>query len=104
MAVHVCSNCGHAEHIFGEGGGRRMAQDYAMDYLGALPLDIRIRLQADSGQPTVVADPQAKWRRSIPRLRRVAAKIAQQSKDFSSKFPPFRSARAPENQGLKALA
>ncbi|WP_411883967.1 iron-sulfur cluster carrier protein ApbC, partial [Polaromonas sp. YR568] len=57
MAVHICSNCGHAEHIFGEGGGKKMAEDYKMDYLGALPLDIRIRLQADSGTPTVVADP-----------------------------------------------
>ena len=55
MAVHVCSNCGHAEHIFGEGGGKRMAAEYGMDYLGALPLDIRIREQADSGKPTVVA-------------------------------------------------
>jgi ATP-binding protein involved in chromosome partitioning len=88
MAVHVCSNCGHAEHIFGEGGGRRMAQDYAMDYLGALPLDIRIRLQADSGQPTVVADPQGEVAQIYTEVaRRVAAKIAQQSKDFSSKFP-----------------
>ncbi|WP_411877309.1 iron-sulfur cluster carrier protein ApbC, partial [Polaromonas sp. YR568] len=57
MAVHICSNCGHAEHIFGEGGGKKMAEDYKMDYLGALPLDIRIRQQADSGTPTVVADP-----------------------------------------------
>ena len=88
MAVHVCSNCGHAEHIFGEGGGRRMAQDYAMDYLGALPLDIRIRLQADSGQPTVVADPQGEVAQIYTEgARRMAAKIAQQSKDFSSKFP-----------------
>jgi len=57
MAVHVCSQCGHAEHIFGEGGGKRMAAEYDMDYLGALPLDIQIRLQADGGKPTVVADP-----------------------------------------------
>ena len=52
MAVHVCSKCGHAEHIFGEGGGKRMAAEYGMDYLGALPLDIKIREQADSGKPT----------------------------------------------------
>ena len=88
MAVHVCSNCGHAEHIFGEGGGRRMAQDYGMDYLGALPLDIKIRLQADSGQPTVVADPAGEIAQIYGQVARgVAAKIAQQSKDFSSKFP-----------------
>ena len=57
MAVHVCSQCGHTEHIFGAEGGKKMAADYHMDYLGALPLDINIRLQADSGKPTVVADP-----------------------------------------------
>jgi ATP-binding protein involved in chromosome partitioning len=88
MAVHVCSNCGHAEHIFGEGGGQRMAQEYGMDYLGALPLDIRIRQQADSGKPTVVADPDgdiAAIYKSV--ARQVAIKIAAKSKDFSSKFP-----------------
>src|SRR5689334_603447 len=57
MAVHICSNCGHVEHIFGSEGGKKMAAQYQMDYLGALPLDINIRLQADSGKPTVVADP-----------------------------------------------
>ncbi len=88
MAVHVCSNCGHAEHIFGEGGGRRMAQDYGMDYLGALPLAMQIRLQADSGQPTVVADPEGEVAQIYKKVARdVAAKIARQSKDFSAKFP-----------------
>ncbi|MFC4762632.1 iron-sulfur cluster carrier protein ApbC [Dyella koreensis] len=57
MATHVCSNCGHEEHIFGEGGGARMAEQYHVAYLGSLPLDIRIREQADSGTPTVVAMP-----------------------------------------------
>jgi ATP-binding protein involved in chromosome partitioning len=57
MAVHVCSNCGHVEHIFGADGGKKMAAEYGMDYLGALPLNMQIRLQADSGKPTVVADP-----------------------------------------------
>ncbi len=88
MAVHVCSNCGHAEHIFGEGGGKRMAAEYGMDYLGALPLDINIRLQADSGKPTVVADPDgsvAAIYKSV--ARQVAIKIANKAKDFSSKFP-----------------
>ena len=77
MAVHVCSNCGQVEHIFGADGGKKMAADYGMDYLGALPLDMSIRLQADSGKPTVVADPDGE----------VAVKIARQAKDFSSKFP-----------------
>ena len=88
MAVHVCSQCGHTEHIFGEDGGKRMAAEYKMDYLGALPLDINIRLQADSGKPTVVADPDG----SVAALykavaRQVAVKIASKAKDFSSKFP-----------------
>jgi ATP-binding protein involved in chromosome partitioning len=88
MAVHVCSNCGHAEHIFGEGGGRRLAQEQGMHYLGALPLDLKIRQQADSGQPTVVADPQSEAAGIYRQVARdVAARIALQSKDFSAKFP-----------------
>jgi ATP-binding protein involved in chromosome partitioning len=88
MAVHICSNCGHAEHIFGEGGGRRYAQEKGIPYLGALPLDIRIREQADSGKPTVVADPDSEAAdiyRSV--ARQVAISIAAKSKDFSAKFP-----------------
>ncbi|HKB55048.1 MAG TPA: iron-sulfur cluster carrier protein ApbC [Ramlibacter sp.] len=88
MAVHVCSNCGHAEHIFGEGGGQRMAAEYGMDYLGALPLDIRIRIQADSGKPTVVAEPDGEIAGIYKAVaRQVAIKIAAKTKDFSSKFP-----------------
>ena len=88
MAVHVCTNCGHAEHIFGEGGGKKMAADYQMDYLGALPLDMQIRLQADSGTPTVVADPDGEVAQIYKQVARtVAVKIAQQAKDFSSRFP-----------------
>jgi ATP-binding protein involved in chromosome partitioning len=88
MAVHVCSQCGHAEHIFGEGGGKRMAEQYSVDYLGALPLDIQIRLQADSGKPTVVADPDGEVAGIYKAVaRQVAIKIAAKAKDFSSKFP-----------------
>ena len=65
MAVHVCSNCGHAEHIFGAGGGERMATEYGVDYLGALPLTMRIREQADSGRPTVVSRPGRRDRRDL---------------------------------------
>jgi ATP-binding protein involved in chromosome partitioning len=88
MAVHICSNCGHAEHIFGEGGGKRYAEEKGIPYLGALPLDIHIREQADSGKPTVVADPDsepAKIYRSV--ARQVAIRIAARAKDFSAKFP-----------------
>ena len=91
MAVHICTHCGHAEHIFGEGGGQRMAQDYKMDYLGALPLDMQIRLQADSGKPTVVAEPDGSVAQIYKQVARsVAVKIAQQAKDFSSKFPSIK--------------
>ena len=88
MAVHVCSNCGHAEHIFGADGGRKMAEATGTDYLGALPLDINIRLHADSGKPSVVADPDgevAGLYKSV--ARQVALSIAGKSRDFSSKFP-----------------
>jgi ATP-binding protein involved in chromosome partitioning len=88
MAVHVCSQCGHSEHIFGEGGGKRMAAEYGIDYLGALPLAIKIREQADSGKPTVVADPESEIARIYKAVaRQVAIKVAQKAKDFSSKFP-----------------
>ena len=88
MAVHVCSNCGQVEHIFGADGGKKMAADYGMDYLGALPLDMSIRLQADSGKPTVVADPDGEVAQIYKKVaREVAVKIARQAKDFSSKFP-----------------
>jgi ATP-binding protein involved in chromosome partitioning len=59
MATHVCSNCGHEEHIFGAGGGQKMAEQYGVPLLGSLPLDIRIREQADGGNPTVAADPES---------------------------------------------
>ncbi|HSV59634.1 MAG TPA: iron-sulfur cluster carrier protein ApbC [Variovorax sp.] len=88
MAVHVCSNCGHVEHIFGAEGGKKMAAQYNMDYLGALPLDINIRLQADSGKPTVVADPDGEVAGIYKAVaRRVAVGIAEKAKDFSAKFP-----------------
>jgi ATP-binding protein involved in chromosome partitioning len=88
MAVHVCSNCGHAEHIFGEGGGQKLAQQYGTDYLGGLPLDIKIRLQADSGKPTVVSEPDSEVADIYKAVaRQVAVKIAQKAKDFTSKFP-----------------
>ena len=88
MAVHVCSNCGHVEHIFGADGGKKMAAQYNMDYLGALPLDINIRLQADSGKPTVVADPDGEVAGIYKAVaRRVAVGIAEKAKDFSGKFP-----------------
>ncbi|NML43842.1 iron-sulfur cluster carrier protein ApbC [Ramlibacter sp. G-1-2-2] len=88
MAVHICSNCGHAEHIFGEGGGRRYAQEKGIPYLGALPLSMDIRVQADSGKPTVVADPDGEAAGIYKSVaRQVAVSIAAKAKDFSAKFP-----------------
>jgi ATP-binding protein involved in chromosome partitioning len=88
MAVHVCSQCGHEEHIFGDGGGKRYAQERGIEYLGAMPLDMSIRMQADGGRPTVVADPDGKLAGIYGDVaRRVAVKIAGKAKDFSSKFP-----------------
>jgi ATP-binding protein involved in chromosome partitioning len=96
MAVHVCSNCGHAEHIFGMGGGQKMAQDFKLPYLGALPLDMNIRLQADGGKPSVVADPNgevAGLYKSV--ARQVAAAVAGMARDYSSKLSSISISRAP---------
>jgi ATP-binding protein involved in chromosome partitioning len=88
MSVHVCSNCGHAEPIFGEGGAAKMCRDYNVQFLGALPLDIRIREQADSGRPTVVADPDGAVALVYKDIaRKVAIVVAQKAADFSAKFP-----------------
>jgi ATP-binding protein involved in chromosome partitioning len=88
MAVHVCSNCGHVEHLFGAEGGKRMAAEYGVDYLGALPLKLSIREQADSGVPTVVSEPDSEVSGLYKSLaRRVAVTVAGKAKDFSSKFP-----------------
>jgi ATP-binding protein involved in chromosome partitioning len=88
MSTHICSNCGHEEHVFGAGGGESMCKDYNVDLLGSLPLDIKIREQADNGKPTVVAEPEstiATIYKSI--ARQSAIKIANAGLDHSSKFP-----------------
>jgi ATP-binding protein involved in chromosome partitioning len=88
MSVYVCPNCGHSEHIFGAEGGKRMAEQYQVPYLGALPLNLSIREQADSGRPTVVADPDGEIAQIYKAVaRRVAVAVAQKAKDFSAKFP-----------------
>jgi ATP-binding protein involved in chromosome partitioning len=91
MAVHVCQNCGHVEHIFGADGGKKMAAEFEMDYLGALPLNMSIRVQADSGMPSVVADPEGEIAGLYKAVaRQVAIKVAAKAKDFSSKFPTIK--------------
>jgi len=88
MSIHICSQCGHEEHIFGHGGAERMSQDYGAELLGALPLELEIRELTDAGKPTVVGAPfsrAADIYRAI--ARRVGVKIAERAKDMSSKFP-----------------
>src|SRR5437763_13720799 len=88
MSVHICSNCGHTEAIFGQGGAERMCKDYNVPFLGGLPLDIQIREQTDSGRPTVVADPDGKIAAIYKEIaRRTAIFVAQKAEDFSGKFP-----------------
>ncbi|HEX4329082.1 MAG TPA: iron-sulfur cluster carrier protein ApbC [Burkholderiales bacterium] len=88
MSMHICSSCGHMEHIFGSGGGEKMAQDYGIDLLGSLPLDIGIREQTDTGRPTVVSDPDGMIAGIYKTIaRKMAVKIADSMKDMTGKFP-----------------
>jgi len=88
MSVHVCSSCGHIEHIFGAGGGERMAREYGVRLLGELPLDVHIREEADGGRPTVVAAPDsARARPYFEMARRTAAALALRARDRSALFP-----------------
>ncbi|MBN8449793.1 MAG: iron-sulfur cluster carrier protein ApbC [Candidatus Accumulibacter sp.] len=88
MSIHICSKCGHEEHIFGQGGGEQMCKDYDTEFLGALPLELSIRELTDSGKPTVVGAPDSRAAdiyRTI--ARRLAVKIAERARDMSAKFP-----------------
>ncbi len=88
MSIHICSKCGHEEHIFGEGGGKKMAEDYGVNFLGALPLDISIREEADNGKPTVAVDADSRISQIYRDIaRKTTAKLANQAKDYSAKFP-----------------
>ncbi|MGD2056523.1 MAG: iron-sulfur cluster carrier protein ApbC [Gammaproteobacteria bacterium] len=88
MSIHICSECGHEEYIFGEGGGQRMSEDYNVDFLGGLPLDKRIREETDSGKPTVVAEPDSRISQIYREIaRRTAAKLSLKTKDYAARFP-----------------
>ncbi|WP_456417066.1 iron-sulfur cluster carrier protein ApbC [Thiolapillus sp.] len=88
MSIHICSNCGHEEHIFGEGGGKSMSEQYGVDFLGALPLEKRIREETDAGKPTVVAEPDCRTSEIYREIaRKAAAKLAIQAKSYAAKFP-----------------
>lgn len=78
MAVHICSNCGHAEHLFGEGGGEKLAAQYDVDLLASMPLSMAIRMQSDGGKPTTIADPESQIAMLYQEVARaVGARIAQ---------------------------
>jgi ATP-binding protein involved in chromosome partitioning len=88
MAIHICSQCGHAEHIFGAGGGERMADEYHVPLLGSLPLDIHIREQADGGTPTVAADPDGPITAAYRLIaRKTAAQLSLRARSKSIQFP-----------------
>jgi len=88
MSTHICSSCGHEEHIFGAGGGAAMSKESNVDLLGSLPLDIKIREQSDGGNPTVVMEPDSAIANTYKEVARKAAiKIANSGLDHSAKFP-----------------
>jgi len=88
MSTHICSNCGHEERIFGEGGGNRIADQYHVPLLGSLPLDLRIRVETDGGRPTVVAEPDSAIARSYREIaRRMAARLSTMARDQTPLFP-----------------
>jgi len=88
MSIHICSKCGHEEHIFGEGGGKALAEQFGVQLLGALPLDIDIRQETDGGRPTVVARPDSRVSQIYREIaRKTAAKLSLQAKDYAAKFP-----------------
>ncbi|PHV06959.1 MULTISPECIES: iron-sulfur cluster carrier protein ApbC [Rugamonas] len=88
MSTHICSNCGHAEEIFGSGGGAKMCADFGVEFLGALPLTMAIRQQTDSGKPTVVAEPDGPVAAIYKDIaRKIAVQVAEKAKDMTSKFP-----------------
>jgi len=88
MSLHICSQCGHEEAIFGQGGGEAMADKNNIELLGSLPLDIHIRQDADAGKPTVIAEPTGRTSEIYQAIaRKMAAKLALKNKDYNHKFP-----------------
>lgn len=88
MSIHICSNCGHEEPIFGSGGGEKLCADYNVPFLGALPLDLQIRQETDKGAPTTVSDPDGRIASLYKEIaRKVAVRVAVKAKDMTHKFP-----------------
>jgi ATP-binding protein involved in chromosome partitioning len=91
MATHICSCCGHEEHIFGEGGAKKMAEKYGVQLLGEIPLDIRIRESMDAGKPIVIADPESKISAVYREIaRKVGVAIAGRNKDYTARMPSIK--------------
>jgi ATP-binding protein involved in chromosome partitioning len=87
MSLHICSNCGHEEAIFGKGGGKAMAEEAGVNFLGELPLEMEIRTDVDEGTPTVAKDPDGRVAEIYKEIaRKVAAKLTQQDKAMGA-FP-----------------
>jgi len=88
MSTHICSNCGHEEHIFGKDGGVKMCVDYNTELLGSLPLDINIRKDLDAGKPSIISNPNSQISEIYKSIaRKSALKVAELAEDHSSKFP-----------------
>jgi ATP-binding protein involved in chromosome partitioning len=88
MAVHICSACGHSEHIFGTGGGTRLGAEYELPLLGSLPLTAGVREQSDAGKPTVISDPEGAAAGSFREIAlRLAGELAATGRDYSHLFP-----------------
>ena len=88
MSLHICSKCGHQEHIFGAGGGERIAEEYGVPLLGSLPLDTTIGKHADGGCPTVVAEPDGEIAgKFIEIALRMTAKLSLQAADYTHRMP-----------------
>lgn len=91
MATHICSKCGHEEHIFGEGGAAKMAAQYGVELLGELPLDINIRLSMDKGEPIVISDPDSKVAQAYREIaRKLASPFLRRTKTTARRCPPLR--------------
>ena len=101
---YACSNCGHVEHIFGAGGGERIAKEYGSELLGSLPLDRKIREQADGGKPTVVAEPDGTLARAYRQIAiRLAARLAVRPVAKKQSFPKIVQSDEPEPSGSNGV-
>lgn len=88
MSIHICSKCGHHESIFGEGGGKHLAERYDVELLGSLPLDIHIRQQTDGGKPITISNPKNPISQKYHHIaKRIIEKLSLQTEESSGKFP-----------------